>query len=201
MIFFINKDNPQSRLIKKAVSILENGGVIVYPTDTVYAFGCDIRQKKAIEKIYRIKKIDKRKPLSFIFTDIASINKYSLNFSNAYFKILKKALPGPYTFILKASKVVPSIVTTKQKTIGVRIPNNNISIELVKNLGYPILSTSVVINGSEYPSDVQDMEREFKNCIDLIIDSGAKNAEPSTIIDLTGDLPVVVREGKGKVFF
>ncbi len=201
MIFVINQENPQKRLIDKAVEILVQGGVIVYPTDTVYAYGCDINDKRAVERIYRLKKIDKRKPLSFIFPDISKINSYVRNISDTAFKIMKKATPGPYTFIYNASRLVPNIVITRQKTIGVRIPDNNIALELVRKLERPILSASINTGDSEYIFDPQELEKFIRNEVDLIIDGGPIVPEPSTVVDFTGNIPEIIREGKGEIFF
>ncbi|MCU0847423.1 MAG: L-threonylcarbamoyladenylate synthase [Spirochaetes bacterium] len=201
MIFCINEQNPQKRLIEKAREIIENGGVIIYPTDTVYAYGCDISDKKAIERIYRIKKIDRKKPLSFIFSDISSMNEYVRSVSDVAFKIMKKAIPGPYTFIFKASKLVPKIAITHQKTIGVRIPDNNIALDLVRSLGRPILSASVNTATGEYVIEPASLEKAFINEVDLIIDAGMKMSEPSTVVDFTEGNPVIIREGKGDIFF
>lgn len=201
MIFVINEKNPQTRLISKTKDILEEGGVIIFPTDTVYAYGCDIKDKRAIEKIYRLKKMDKKKPLSFIFTDISEISEYVRNVSDEAFKIMKKAFPGPYTFIFLASRLVPKIVVTNQKTIGVRIPDNNIALDIVRALGRPILATSVFNLSGEYLIDPRELEKVFRNEVDLVIDAGPKPAEPSTVADLSGDEIVVIREGKGEIFF
>lgn len=201
MIFVINENNPQARLINKVKEVLEEGGVIVFPTDTVYAYGCDIKDKRAIEKIYRLKKMDKKKPLSFIFTDISEISEYVRNVSDDAFKIMKKAFPGPYTFIFKASKLVPKIVVTNQKTIGVRIPENNIALDIVRALGRPILATSVFNLSGEYLIDPKELEKVFRNEVDLVIDAGPKPAEPSTVVDLSEDVIEVIREGKGELFF
>lgn len=203
MILKISNINPQKRYIKRAVEILENGGVIVYPTDTTYAYGCDVNRKKAIEKIYQIKNIKniKNKPLSFIFYNIAQMNSYVRNISNNAFKIMKKALPGPYTLIFQASKLIPKIVLTKQKTIGVRIPDNLIALEIVKELGRPIVTTSVNTVEGEYVVNPEELEAIYKNRIDLILDAGIITPEISTIVDFsTGDINIV-REGKGEIFF
>ena len=201
MIFVIHEENPQKRLIDKAVDVLEQGGVIVFPTDTVYAYGCDIRDKRAIEKIYWLKKMDRKKPLSFLFTDISSINDYVRNISDDAYKIMKKAFPGPYTFIFKASKLVPRVVVTNQKTVGVRIPDNKIALELVRTLGRPILATSVNSVSGEYIVEPKDLEKVYKNEIDLVIDAGQKISTPSTVVDFSGDEVEIIREGKGELFF
>ncbi|PKL19169.1 MAG: threonylcarbamoyl-AMP synthase [Spirochaetae bacterium HGW-Spirochaetae-5] len=201
MIFVINEENPQLRLINKTVEILKEGGVIVFPTDTVYAYGCDIKDKRAIERIYRLKKMEKHKPLSFIFTTISDINDYARNISDDAYKIMKKALPGPYTFIFKASKLVPKVVVTNQKTVGVRIPDNNIAIEIVKALGRPLLATSVSNHDGSYIVEPKDLEKIYRNEVDLVIDCGPKISSPSTVIDMTGETFRVIREGKGEIFF
>jgi tRNA threonylcarbamoyl adenosine modification protein (Sua5/YciO/YrdC/YwlC family) len=201
MIFVIHEQNPQKRLIDKAVEILKQGGVIIFPTDTVYAYGCDITDKRAIEKIYWIKQIGRNKPLSFIFSDISEISDYVRNISDRAFKIMKKALPGPYTLIFKATKLVPKIAITNQKTIGVRIPNNNIALELVRTLGRPIMCASVNTVSGEYIVEPRDLEAIYRNEVDLVIDAGPKISEPSTVVDLTEGIPEILREGKGEIFF
>ena len=197
----IHELNPQKRLIEKACEVLQCGGVILYPTDTVYALGCDIRKKNAIEKIYRIKKIDRKKPLSIILPDISAISEYVKFVSNDAFRIMKKAYPGPYTFIFPASKLVPGLLMTNQKTIGVRIPDNKIALELVKTLGSPILSTSVNTPEGDYVIDPDDMGKELGNQIDLIIDVGIKVSNPSTVVDFSGGNVDIIRKGKGELFF
>ncbi len=201
MIFVINEDNPQKRLIDKAVEVLRQGGVIIYPTDTVYAYGCDINDKRAIEKIYWIKRIGRNKPLSFIFSDISGISEYVRNISDPAFRVMKKAFPGPYTLIFRATKLVPKVAITNQKTIGVRIPDNNIALELVRTLGRPIISASVNTAGGDYIVEPRDLEKIYRNEVDLVIDAGPRESEPSTVVDFTGDEPVVLRVGKGEIFF
>lgn len=201
MIFVINEQNPQKRLIEKAVEVLKEGGVIIFPTDTVYAYGCDITNKHAIEKIYWIKRIGRNKPLSFMFSDISGISEYARNISDRAFKIMKKAFPGPYTLVFKATRLVPRIAITNQKTIGVRIPDNNIALELVRALGRPIMSASVNSVSGEYIVEPKDLEKIYRNEVDLVIDAGPKVSRPSTVVDLTEGEPVVIREGKGEIFF
>lgn len=201
MIFIINEQNPQRRLIAKTREVLEHGGVIIYPTDTVYAYGCDIRDRRAIERIYRIKKIPKNKPLSFIFSSISELHEYVRNISDTAFKIMKRALPGPYTFIFKASKLVPRIAITNQKTVGVRIPDNRVALELVSALGRPIISASVNTSTGEYIIEPTGIERRFRNEIDLVINCGPKISDPSTVVDFSSGEMVVIREGKGELFF
>lgn len=201
MIFVINEQNPQKRLIQKARDILLEGGVIIYPTDTVYAYGCDINDKRAIEKIYHIKKIARNKPLSFIFSDISELHEYVRNISDTSFKIMKKAFPGPYTFIFKATRLVPKIAITNQKTIGVRIPDNNVALDLVRALGRPILSASVNTGSGEYIIQPSDLEKVYRNEVDLVIDCGPKISEPSTVIDFSEGDATIIRKGKGDLFF
>ncbi len=201
MIFVINEQNPQKRLIEKAVEVLKEGGVIIFPTDTVYAYGCDINNKHAIEKIYWIKRIGRNKPLSFMFSDISGISEYARNISDRAFKIMKKAFPGPYTLVFKATRLVPRIAITNQKTIGVRIPDNNIALDLVRALGRPIMSASVNSVSGEYIVEPKDLEKIYRNEVDLVIDAGPKVSRPSTVVDLTEGEPVVIREGKGEIFF
>ena len=201
MIFVINEDNPQKRFIEKAKTILEDGGIIIFPTDTIYAYGCDIRDKRAIERIYRLKKMDKKKPLSFIFSSLSEISAYTRNISDEHFKIMKKALPGPYTFILSASKLVPGIVVTNQKTIGVRIPDHNIPLDLVRALGRPVLATSINTSEGEYLINPCDLEKVFRNEVDLVLDAGPKVSTPSTVVDMSKGGVEIIREGKGELFF
>ncbi|MEW6525406.1 MAG: L-threonylcarbamoyladenylate synthase [Spirochaetota bacterium] len=201
MIVLINENNPQKRFIKKAKEILEEGGIIIFPTDTVYAYGCDINDKRAIERLYHIKRIPKNKPLSFIFSDISEISQYVRNVSDQAFKIMKKAFPGPYTFIFQASKLVPKIAITNQKTIGVRIPDNNIALELVQALGHPIMTASVSTKEGDYVIDPVDLDKEYRNAVDMILSCGPKATDPSTVVDFSGGDIKIVRKGKGELFF
>lgn len=201
MVLTIHGENPQIRLIKQVCGCLERGGIVIYPTDTVYAYGCDIRQKQAIEKIYRLKKINKKKPLSFIFNDISGISGYARNISNDAFKVMKKAFPGPYTFIFSAGKTVPTVVSTNQKTIGVRIPDNKIALAMVSALGRPILSASVNNMEGEYVINPYELEKVYKNEVDIIIDAGSLVSEPSTVVDFSEAVPRLIRSGKGEIFF
>ncbi len=198
MIITINPKNPQKRLIRKVVDHLEQGGIIGYPTDTIYGLGCDLFNPEAIEKIRRLKKVDGKKPLSFICSDLKDISRYAY-VSNYAYKIMKRLLPGAYTFILKATKLVPKIAQTKQKTVGIRIPDNKICLALVKELGHPIVSTSVSKTGEGLYNDPAEIEERFGKQIDLVIDGGVIVAEHSSMIDLTDDFPKVIRVGKGDV--
>ncbi len=194
----INPKNPQLRLIRKVIEVLENGGIIAYPTDTVYGLGCDLFHPDAIRKIYRLKKMEGKKPLSFICADLKDISRYAF-VSNYAYKMMKKLLPGPYTFILKATKLVPKIAMTKQNTVGIRIPDNKICLALVKELGHPIISTSVYKPDETLYSDPAEIEDRFGKQLDLVIDGGVIVAEHSSVIDLTDEFPKVIRKGKGDV--
>jgi tRNA threonylcarbamoyl adenosine modification protein (Sua5/YciO/YrdC/YwlC family) len=198
MIITINSKNPQPRLIRKVVEVLQQGGVIGYPTDTIYGVGCDLFNPEAVRKIRRLKKTGTNKPLSFICSDLKDISRYAY-VSNPAYKIMKRLLPGPYTVVLKATKLVPKIAMTRQKTVGIRIPDNRICLALVKELGHPIISTSVNKPGEGLYSDPAEIDERFGKQLDLVIDGGLIVAEHSSIIDLSSDTPEVIREGKGKV--
>jgi tRNA threonylcarbamoyl adenosine modification protein (Sua5/YciO/YrdC/YwlC family) len=194
----INSQNPQTRLIKKVSDILLDGGIVIYPTDTVYGLGCNLFNKRGIEKIYEIKKRIKKQPLSFICADLKDISKYAQVTDFAY-KTMKRYLPGPYTFILQASRVVPKIILPKRQTTGIRIPDNRICMALVAELGQPIISTSVKTDNDEYMNDPEEIERAFKHRVDVIINGGILTSEPSSVISLIGDDVEVLRVGKGDV--
>jgi len=198
MIIAINPKNPQRRLIRRVVEVLEGGGVIGYPTDTIYGVGCDLFNQEAIRKIHRLKKLEDKKPLSFICSDLKDISRYAY-VSNYAYKMMKRLLPGPYTFVLKATKLVPKIAMTKQNTVGIRIPDNKICLTLVKELGHPIISTSVYKPDEGLFNEPAEIEERFGKQLDLVIDGGVIVAEHSSIIDLTGDSPKVIRKGKGEV--
>lgn len=198
MILTINPENPQRRLIRKVVEVLENGGVIGYPTDTIYGVGCDLFNPEAIRKIHRLKKIEDKKPLSFICSDLKDISRYAYVSTYAY-KMMKRLLPGAYTFVLKATKLVPKVAMTKQKTVGIRIPDNKICLNLAKELGHPIISTSVYRPDEGLYNDPSEIEERFGKQLDLVIDGGVIVAEHSSVIDLTNEFPKVIRKGKGDV--
>jgi len=198
MLIKINPQNPQLRLIRKVIEVLKNGGLIGYPTDTIYGIGCDLFNKMGIEKIYRVKKKDKHKPLSFICSDLKDISRYAI-VSNYAYKTMKKLLPGPYTFILEATRLVPKIMLTKRNTVGIRVPDNKICLAIVREFGHPIISTSVKRQDEHLYSDPVEIHDTLKPYLDLVIDGGAIVAEHSTIVDLTGDSPEVIREGKGDI--
>ncbi len=198
MLMKINPENPQQRLIDKAVDILRSGGIIAYPTDTIYGIGCDIMNKKAIEAIYRLKNRDQKTPFSFICSDLTNISDYA-KVSNYAYKTMKRLLPGPYTFILPGSRMVPKIMLTKRKTAGIRVPDHNICIELVRTLGNPIISTSAATPDGEILNDASFIHDQFKNTIDLVIDGGSVPGEPSSVISLFDEEPEVIRKGLGDV--
>ncbi len=198
MILAINPKNPQVRLIRKVMEIVQQGGIIGYPTDTIYGVGCDLFNPEAIRKIHRLKKIEGKKPLSFICADLKDISRYAY-VSNYAYKMMKRLLPGPYTFILTATKLVPKIAMTKQNTVGIRIPDNKICLSLVKELGHPIISTSVYKPDESLYNDPAEIEERFGKQLDLVIDGGVIVAEHSSIIDLTDEFPKVIRKGKGDV--
>lgn len=199
MLIHIHPDNPQQRLIKQVAECLRKGGVIIYPTDTIYGLGCDILQLNAIERISRIKNVDPKKAqLSFICSDLSNLSEYAKQISTSTFRLLKESLPGPYTFILPASKMVPKILQSKKDTIGLRIPDNKIASAIVKELGRPILSASLPGDMIEDYTDPEIMHENFMNQVDIVIDGGIGGTVPSTIIDCTTDVPVLVRKGAGE---
>ena len=200
MILKIHSINPEPRLIGKAVEVLQHGGIIIYPTDTVYGIGCSIENKSAIEKIYLIKRQREDKPFSFVCSDLTHISSYA-HVSNAAFKIMKRLIPGPYTFILPAQRMknLPKILVSKRRTVGIRVPASPITLSLVQTLGHPVLSTSVTSQDGNILNDPDEIADQFRNRVEMILDGGPLVSEQSTVIDLTGDEPVVVRYGAGGV--
>lgn len=199
MIIEIHPDNPQERLIKMVIECLMDGGVIVYPTDTIYGLGCDIFQHKAVERIARIKGIDPHKArLSFICYDLSDLSQYTKSISTPLYRMLKYYLPGPYTFILPASKVVPKILSNKKNTIGLRVPNNTIARCIVKELNHPILSATLPGDMVEEYTDPELIYEKFKNQVDIIINGGIGGMTPSTIVDCTSEPYEIVRQGAGE---
>ena len=195
------EENPNPKQIKKAVDILKKGGLIIYPTDTVYGLGCDITNAKALEKIARIKGVKLEKAnFSFICHDLSNLSDYVKQIDNSTFKILKRALPGPYTFILPGSKNLPSAFK-KKKTVGIRVPKNNIALDIVKELGNPIVSTSIHDEDEiiEYTTDPELILEKWDKLVDLVIDGGYGDNEASTVIDFSEGDPIVIREGKGSL--
>ena len=202
MLFKINSDNPEMRKIGQIADILREGGVIIYPTDSVYALGCDIDQAKAIERICQLRGLKPEKAmLSLICKDISQASDYAAQIDNEIFKLMKEHLPGPYTFILKASRSVPKKFVNRKKTIGVRIPQNNIALAIVEELGRPLMTASLKSDDEilEYFTDPIDIYEDYKKRVDAVIDGGIGGNQPSTIIDCSGDEPVMIREGAGEI--
>lgn len=197
-MLYINSNNPQSRLIDKAVEILRRGGIICYPTDTVYGMGCDIFNQKAVKRLHQIKGRPKQKPFSFICCDLKDVSTYCY-LSNTAYRVMKKNLPGPYTFVLPTMKIVPKIMISKQKSVGIRVPDSPICRMLVERLGNPIATTSAGLDGHELPSSAFEVEQLFGNRVEEIIDGGDLYPLPSSVVSLVEAEPVVLREGKGDV--
>ena len=198
MLLRIHPENPQPRLINQVVECLKDGGVIIYPTDTIYGLGCDIKLAKAIEKICQIKNMDPQKAqLSFICSDLSHLSEYSKSIDTPLYRMLKNYLPGPYTFILPASKQVPKILQSKKSTIGLRVPDNNICQQILTILGNPILSTSLPGEMVEDYTDPEIIYERFENLVDFVIDGGIGGMTPSTIVDCTTDEWTILRQGLG----
>jgi len=202
MLLQIFPDNPNPLHIRTAVDALKDGEVIIVPTDTVYALACSIHNNKAIDKICRLKNVKIEKAnFSFVCYDLSNISDFTKPFSTEIFRLMKQSLPGPFTFILNANSNVPHIFRSNKKTIGIRVPDNNIARTIVKELGNPLMVTSVHDDDEiiEYTSDPSDIDSRYAEQVPLIIDGGYSDVRPSTVIDCTGETPVVVREGKGKI--
>ncbi|ANI90170.1 threonylcarbamoyl-AMP synthase [Arachidicoccus ginsenosidimutans] len=199
MFLHVHPDNPNPRNIKTIAECLLDGGIIIYPTDTIYGLGCDIYQHKAVERIAQIKQIQLQKiNMSFICKDLSNLSLYTKSISTPLYRMLKQYLPGPYTFILPASKEVPKILQTKKNTIGLRVPNNNICHSLLQELNHPILSTSLPGEMVEEYTDPELMYENFKNIVDIVVDGGTGGMKPSTVVDCTKEPYEVIREGLGK---
>lgn len=195
-------DNPDIRKIDQIVAVLKKGGVIIYPTDTIYGIGCDLFNRKAIDKLCRIKEIKpKNLNLSFICHNMSDISQYVKHLDTPTFKIMKRALPGPFTFILESTSKVPKILNVNKKTVGIRIPDNNIPRMIVEQLGNPIVTTSIKNDDEiiEYTTDPEQIFDEYENLVDLVIDGGFGGNIPSTVVDCTGNSPELVREGLGEI--
>jgi len=192
MIISINPENPQKRLINRVVQVLERGGLIAYPTDTFYGIGCDLFNKKGIQLIHKLKSRPLKKPFSIVCDSLKEISRYA-QVSNYAYKTMKRCLPGPYTFVLEGTKLVPKIMLTKRKTMGIRVPDNKICLEIVGTLGRPIISTSA---GYDDPLAIQEAYAPY---LDLVIDGGMMYPSPSTVVSLIDDVPEVIRVGKGDV--
>lgn len=202
MLLRLYNENPNPREVRKVVEVLRNGGIIIYPTDTVYGLGCDITNPKAVEKVARFKgvKIEKAN-FSFICSDLSHLSDYTRPISNSVFKLIKKSLPGPFTFILEANNNVPKYFKGKKKTVGIRIPDNNIIRQIIYELGNPILSTSIYDEDEilEYLTDPELIYEKYKDIADIVIDGGYGELTPSTIIDCSKDEIEIIREGKGEL--
>lgn len=202
MLVEIHPQNPEPRKIAQAIEIIRKGGVIIFPTDTIYALGCDLNNTKAIEKVCRIlgKKPEKAN-LSLICADLRDLSAYSAPINSHVFKLMKSCLPGPFTFILKSSRLVPKLFQTNKKTVGIRVPDNKIIHSLLEQLGHPLVSASVHSEDEiiDYLTDPTEIYEQFESQIDLLIDGGAGDNQPSTVIDCVDGDPVLVREGKGVI--
>ena len=200
MFLKVHPENPQGRHITHAVEILRKGGVIIYPTDTVYGIGCSIFSKEAIERVYHIKGQDRSKPFSFICSDLSHISEFA-KVSNPAFRLMKHLIPGPFTFLLTASRLknLPKSMISKRKTVGIRVPNNKICLGIIKELGHPILNTSVTNGSGSIMNDPLLIKEKYEHRVDLILNGGMSQLELSTVLDLTDEQPVIVREGAGDV--
>jgi tRNA threonylcarbamoyl adenosine modification protein (Sua5/YciO/YrdC/YwlC family) len=194
----LHPETPQLRYINKAVEVLKDGGVIIYPTDTVYGIGCDIFNKEALDRIFRIKNDSISKFLSFVCSDLKDIAKYAKVSDYAY-RTMKSLLPGPYTFILPAAKIIPKKLWSKRHTVGIRVPDNEIAVTLVRELGNPIISTSVTNRKGEVLYDLADIQSVFNSQVDLMLSSGEIAGKLSSVVDLSEEVPEVIREGAGDV--
>ncbi len=202
MRFIIHPQNPEPRAVKKAAESLAAGGIVIYPTDTVYGMGCSVEKRDAIERIYLIKGQRNDKPFSFVCSDLKHISEYA-HVSNAAFKTMKRLIPGPYTFVLPAARMkhLPKILVSKRKTVGIRVPDSPVTLGLVRELGNPILSTSVTDGAGEILNDPDLIAQTYRNVVDVILDAGLLPSLPSTVLDLTGNEPRVIRQGAGDVSF
>lgn len=196
VVMEIDPQRPKMRRLQQAVEVLRRGGVIVYPTDTCYGLGCDIFNKRAIEQVYRIKGVPRTTPFSFICPDLSDIARYARVSDYAY-RVLRRFLPGPYTFVLEGTRAVPKMMLTKRRSVGIRVPDHSIPRLLCQGLGNPLLSTSASAAGGPILEEPWEMEEALGRQVELIIDSGVIPAEPSSVISLVDDQPVVLREGKG----
>jgi len=204
MLIKIYPENPDEKRIQQVIDVLKKGGVIVYPTDSVYSMGCDMTNKRAVEKMAQLKGVKLEEAnFSLICYDLSNISEYTVQFGTDIYKMMKRALPGPYTFILNANKNIPKLFQSKKQTIGIRVPDNNIARTIVNQLGNPMLSTSVHDDDEilEYTTDPELIHERYDGQIDLVIDGGYGNNEASTVIDCTGETPEIVRQGIGVVDF
>lgn len=199
-VLHIHAKNPQGRHVQRAVEIMRSGGIIIYPTDTIYGLGCDITNIQALHRIIRIKGRDPKKPMSFVCSDLTHISRYAM-VSNFAYRILKRFLPGPYTFILPASREAPKLLRSKSRTVGIRIPDHPVPMLLVKELWNPIISTSTNRSADEVISDPEELFEQFGSQVDLILDCGILPVLPSSIISLVDNEIEIIREGSGDLVF
>jgi len=192
----IDPKHPQPRHVQRAVALLEGGGLVAYPTDTYYAIGCDLFQKKAMERLARLKRRDDRKPFAFLCADLGEVAKYGI-VSNENYRLMRRLLPGPYTIVLEATRLTPRTALTRQRQVGVRVPDAPVAIALVRALGRPLATTSAALPGEDVLTHASDVRDHLGHGLDLILDGGVTLNEPSTVLDLTGPVPTVLREGKG----
>jgi tRNA threonylcarbamoyl adenosine modification protein (Sua5/YciO/YrdC/YwlC family) len=199
MILEIDPVEPEPWLLPRAAQVLRDGGVVVMPTDTVYGLTCGINHHDAIKRIYKLKDMDPKKPLSILVGDMNAVGKYAKGVSTPAFRILKRVLPGPYTFIFEASPEVPKIMLRKRRTIGIRMPDNPIALALLAEMGEPLLSSSIRDPDESFVNDPEEINTSLGNQIDMVIDGGILTPTPSTVVDLSGPEPVLLRDGKGDV--
>ncbi|NLS12988.1 threonylcarbamoyl-AMP synthase [Vibrio sp. SM6] len=196
--FYVHPENPQARLISQAVAIIRNGGVIVYPTDSGYALGCQLENKQALERICQIRRLDERHNFTLLCRDLSELSLYA-RVDNSAFRLLKNNTPGPYTFIFKGTKEVPRrLMNAKRKTIGIRVPDNKIALELLEALGEPLMSTSLILPGNDYTeSDPEEIRDKLEHAVDVILNGGYLSSQATTVVDFSDDEPQIVRLGSG----
>jgi len=200
MLIKIYPENPNPDYIRRVTFVLEQGGIVIYPTDTIYALGCDIKAGKSIEKIVRLKGLNPGNPdMSMIFSSMSQLSEYTVIHDNNLFRLLKRNLPGPFTFIVHANNQIPAMFRHRKKTLGIRIPDNNITLEIVRDLGRPLMTTSIHKDDEimEYITDPELIHEKYNDFADLVVDGGFGGDEPSTVVDCTGPDPVILRQGKG----
>ncbi|MDR0965609.1 MAG: threonylcarbamoyl-AMP synthase [Myxococcales bacterium] len=195
-IFQIHPVDPQPRLLDKAAQALQRGGLIAYPTDSYYGLGCDLLDRRAIDRLYQLKGRDRRKPMSFLVADLSEVSRYA-KVSNFAYRILRHLTPGPFTFVLEATRLVPEIMQTRQQTVGLRVPENVVAHALCERLGHPIVSTSARNRDGEVLRDPEELRDEFSHGLDIILDAGISENDPSTVLSLVGDTVTLLRQGKG----
>jgi tRNA threonylcarbamoyl adenosine modification protein (Sua5/YciO/YrdC/YwlC family) len=199
MYLEIDPVEPQPWLLARAVQVLRDGGIVVMPTDTVYGLTCGITHHDAIQRLYKLKDMDSKKPLSILVSDMTMLGRYAKGVSTPAYRLLKRVLPGPYTFIFEASPEVPKIMLRKRRSIGIRMPDNPIALAFLEELGEPLLSSSIRDPEHDFVNDPQEIDRSLGNRVEMVIDGGILLPVPSTVVDMSGDEPVLIREGKGDV--